>query len=589
MGRMKRRSFYLTMRDGVKIAVDLYLPHGVQPGARLPTILHQTRYWRAIDFRWPVRLFAGVNMYDLLKIRPAFLDHGYAWISVDVRGAGASFGYQTGPYPPESVEDVREIADWIVAQPWSNGKIGVYGVSYDGLTALSALRAGHPAIAACAPTYTVFDLFPDIAGIGGVPFSWFHRTWGLATKTLDANRFAFFNGALSGLLVRGVRPVDADRDRSLLAGAIRDHERNWDVYETSFRVSHRDDPLPYDPEWSFDSFSPHCHLAEIEASGAAILAYSGWLDASFQQAAIRTFLNLKNPGSRLTIGPWDHGGRYNISPTVRKASDYRQHILELLHFFGAPLDGMQVAGAIPGQKPVRYITLVEDRWKEADTWPPPNTHTRSYYLAPNGVLSPDKPAGLEDPDVYRVDYSAGTGAASRWDCLIGGLRSPIVYPDRAEQDRKLLIYTSTPLVEEMEVTGHPLVSLYVTSTARDGNFFAYLEDVDERGGVTYVTEGMLRAIHRKLSDHTPPYRDPVPYRSYRRADAAPMEPGQVTELVFDLLPTSYLFRAGHRLRLALAGADRDHFFIAPGEPPLHRFYRDKDRPSRIDLPVMDRG
>jgi putative CocE/NonD family hydrolase len=576
------------MRDGVKIAVDLCLPDQVQPGARLPAILHQTRYWRAIDFRWPVRLFVGSNMYDLLKIRPAFLDYGYAWISLDVRGAGASFGYQTGPYPSESVEDVREIADWIVAQPWSNGKIGVYGISYDGLTAFSALRAGHPAIAACAPTYTVFDLFPDIAGIGGVPFSWFHRTWGMATKTLDANRFAFLNGMLSRLLVRGVRPVDADRDRALLGQAIHEHERNWDVYETSFRMSHRDDSLPYDPDWSFDSFSPHVYLEEIEASGAPIFAYSGWLDAGFQQAAIRTFLNLKNPGNRLTLGPWDHAGRHNISPTVRKVSDYRQHILELLHFFGESLEGEPVAGVLPDRKPVRYWTLVEDRWKESDSWPPPHTQTRTYYLAPDGGLSPERSSSPGACDAYRVDYSAGTGAASRWDCLIGGLRSPAVYPDRAEQDKKLLTYTSASLAEEMEVTGHPVVRLYVTSTARDGNFFAYLEDVDELGGVTYVTEGMLRAIHRKLSSDAAPYLDTVPYRSFRRADATPMEPGQVTELVFDLLPTSYLFRAGHRLRLALAGADKDHFFIAPGEPPVLGFHRDAKHPSHIDLPVMAR-
>jgi putative CocE/NonD family hydrolase len=260
---MKRRSFYLTMHDGIKIAVDLCLPDRVEPGARMPAILHQTRYWRAIDFRWPIGLIVGLNMYDMLKIRPAFVDRGYAWISVDVRGSGASCGSQIGPYPPESVEDVREIADWIVAQPWSNGKIGVYGISYDGFTAISALRARHPAILACAPTYTVFDLFPDIAGIGGVPFSWFHRTWGMGTKALDANQIGFFTGLLPKLVGRGVRPVDSDRSRSLLADAIRDHERNWDVYETSFRMTCRDDSLPYDPEWSLDRFSPHSYLEEI--------------------------------------------------------------------------------------------------------------------------------------------------------------------------------------------------------------------------------------------------------------------------------------------------------------------------------------
>jgi putative CocE/NonD family hydrolase len=589
MGAMRRQSFYLAMHDGVKIAVDLCLPDRARSGSRLPTILHQTRYWRAIDFRWPVGLFSGLNMYDMLKIRPAFLSHGYAWISMDVRGSGASYGHQTGPYPAEAVEDVRQVADWIVGQAWSNGRIGVYGISYDGLTAISALRARHPAILACAPTYTVFDLYPDIAGIGGVPFSWFHRTWGLGTKALDANKVGFYAGLLPKLVARGVRPVDADRRRKLLMQAIGDHARNWDVHETSFRVNYRDDSLPYDPGWSLDSFSPHSHLEEIAASGAAVYLYSGWLDAGFQHAAIRYFLNLKNPGSRLTIGPWDHGGRYNVSPTIQRKSDYRQHILDLLHFFGAHLNGAEVADGIPGQGSVRYFTLGEDLWKEAETWPPPNSHAITYYLAAGNALSPSRPIGAEGSDAYRVDYSAGTGQASRWDSLIGGLHNPKVYMDRVEQDRKLLVYSSIPLAEQMEVTGHPQVRLYVTSTAVDGNFFAYLEDVDEQGRVTYVTEGMLRAIHRKLSSRTPLYHDLVPYHSFNRADAAPLEPGEVTELAFDLLPTSYLFRAGHRVRLALAGADRDHFFVPPGEPPVLRFYRDSEHSSRIDLPVISRG
>jgi hypothetical protein len=337
-----------------------------------------------------------------------------------------------------------------------------------------------------------------------------------------------------------------------------------------------------------DSFSPHLHLEEIEASGAAIYAYSGWLDAGFQHAAIRYFLNFQNSGNRLTIGPWDHGGRYNVSPTVRKEAAYRQHVLELLHFFGSHLDGPEVASAIPGQKPVRYFTLVEDRWKEADSWPPPNTGMATYYLAAGNALSSDKPVIPAGWDDYRVDYSAGTGAASRWDSLIGGLHNSNVYSDRVQQDEKLLVYTSDPLAEQMEVTGHPLVRLHFSCTARDGNIFAYLEDVDEQGGVTYVTEGMLRAIHRKLSMRTPPYRDLVPYRTFNRADAAPLQPGEVSELAFDLLPTSYLFRPGHRIRLALAGADKDHFFIPPGEPPVYRFYRDRELSSRIDLPVMAR-
>lgn len=585
---MKRRSLYLTMRDGVKIAVDLCLPDHVPTGARLPTILHQTRYWRAVDFRWPVGLLRGANGYDDVGVRPAFLRHGYAWVSVDVRGSGASYGYQTGPYPPESVGDVWEIADWIVQQPWSNGKIGTYGISYDGFTAVSALRARHPALAACAPTYTVFDLYPDIAGIGGVPFTWFHRTWGQGTKALDANRLGLITGWLPRLVVKGVRPVYEDRRRVLLAEAIRTHAGNWDVYETSFRISCRDDRLPYDPDWCFDTFSPHYHLADIQASGAPIYAYSGWLDGGFCHAAIRYFLNVRTPGTRLTIGPWDHGGMHNISPTVQRKVPFSEHTAELLRFVDAHLKGEEAG--IAAEEPVRYYTMVEDRWKRSAEWPPPGTRRLPCYLAPGNALAIGEPV-FEDGeacDTYRVDYSAGTGDLTRWKTLVGRAPSAHLYGDRAERDRKLLVYTSPPLAEDTEVTGHPFVTLYVASTAKDGNFFVYLEDVDERGNVTYVTEGLLRALHRRVSSEPPPYRDVVPYRSYSRADAAPLVPGEITELAFDLLPTSYLFRAGHAIRVALAGADRDHFFVPPGEPPVLRFYRDADHPSRVDLPVVPR-
>jgi putative CocE/NonD family hydrolase len=138
------------------------------------------------------------------------------------------------------------------------------------------------------------------------------------------------------------------------------------------------------------------------------------------------------------------------------------------------------------------------------------------------------------------------------------------------------------------VTGHPIVHLFAESTARDGAVHAYLEDVDPGGRVTLVTEGHLRLLHRKLSEARPPYRSAVPYRSYEKADAAPMEQGEIAELCFDLLPISYVFFAGHSLRVAIAGADRDHFApIAPGAPTL-RFHCGGVYPARIELPVAAR-
>ena len=138
----------------------------------------------------------------------------------------------------------------------------------------------------------------------------------------------------------------------------------------------------------------------------------------------------------------------------------------------------------------------------------------------------------------------------------------------------------------MEVTGHPLVTLHVSSTAKDGNFFVYLEDVAPRGRVEYVTEGMLRALHRKLSDDPPPYRTPVPYRTFLRVDASALVPGEVAELVFALYPTSYLFKKGHSIRVTVAGADKDHFENNPDAPPTVRIHRSARFPSHIDLPVM---
>ncbi|MCP3985717.1 MAG: CocE/NonD family hydrolase, partial [bacterium] len=159
---------------------------------------------------------------------------------------------------------------------------------------------------------------------------------------------------------------------------------------------------------------------------------------------------------------------------------------------------------------------------------------------------------------------------------------------------------------DLEVTGHPLATLYVTSTAEDGAVFVYLEDVDPDGNIAHVTEGMLRILHRRLSPAPMPmagvaflmpgvpmiptpgasFRMPgVPYRTFDRADAAPLNEGDVAELVFDLLPTSYLFERGHRIRVAIAGADKDHFALIPeGGPPTLQVFREANRASRITLP-----
>jgi uncharacterized protein len=134
-----------------------------------------------------------------------------------------------------------------------------------------------------------------------------------------------------------------------------------------------------------------------------------------------------------------------------------------------------------------------------------------------------------------------------------------------------------------------VVTLFVTSTATDGAFYAYLEDVDPDGRVIYLTEGQLRAIHRRVCDREPPLKLFVPHHSFLREDAMPLVPGEVAELRFGLLPVSALVRKGHRLRLAIAGHDKGTFARIPtqGQPTI-TVRRSLHHTSHIDIPVIPR-
>ena len=235
---------------------------------------------------------------------------------------------------------------------------------------------------------------------------------------------------------------------------------------------------------------------------------------------------------------------------------------------------------------IRYYTLGERVWHTASSWPPPSVRQQRWYFGANGSLGREPPIDSDGADRYTVDFTASTGSANRWHTQAGG---DVVYPDRARADRKLLVYTSAPLARSIEITGNPAITLDVTSTSRDGAFIVYLEDVAPSGRVTYITEGELRALHRKLSPHKPPYALFGPSHSFRRADAEPLVPGRLAELRFVLLPTSVLLRKGHRIRVAIAGADNGTFARIPATGnPVITVARNNTHASSIDLPVHPR-
>jgi hypothetical protein len=581
---VESRSFYLAMRDGVKIAVAVYLPKQRRPDEKLPTVIRATRYYRQFEFRWPFSYI--LNGADVMTRQ--WLANGYARVQVDVRGTGASFGAQYGPWSPDEVKDSAEVVDWVIQQTWSSGVVGFEGVSYHGTAAEMALINRHPAVKAVIPSFTLFDLYADIAYPGGVHLSWFTENWGAATRAMDQNRFARVSPprgspmARIKPLVRGIAPVDDDRDRSQLAQAIRSHEHNWDPHQTVLALECRDERWPTDPHLTADDFSPHHYIEAVNQSGAAVYSYGGWLDGGYPRAAIQRFLSLGNPANRLVIGPWSHGGLFHSGPRLGKPTRFN-HMAEMMRFFDHHLKSMD--NGLGDEEPIHYFTMVEEKWRAARDWPP-QAEMVPFYLQADGRLGEEQPSADDAADIYTVDYSAGTGDRTRWNSVFGG--GAVVYPDRAREDRKLLTYATPPLARDVRITGHPLVTLYVSSSAVDGNFFVYLEDVEPSGRVNYVTEGMLRALHRKVSDEAPPYACVGPYHSCRRNDAAPLEPGQVATLHFDLLPTSYLFKAGHSIRVGLAGADKDNFVVPSSPPPTVTVHRSGMFSSHVILPRVDR-
>ncbi|MDQ3818076.1 MAG: CocE/NonD family hydrolase, partial [Acidobacteriota bacterium] len=488
------QSLYLPMRDGVRIAVDVVLPKELPQGARIPAIMIMTRYWRATEGK-------GIN-----GTKRFFALHGYAVVTVDVRGSGASFGVWMGPQSSDEIKDSGEVVNWIVSQPWSNGAVGAIGVSYEGSTAQMLAVPNNPAVKAVVPQFHEFDLYTDIAFPGGIADDWFVRTWNEANQAADMST--------------AVKRVDADTDGHLLREAIKDHANNLDVYKAVTASVYRDD-RPAGFSQSVDDLSVFRYRKEIESSKVAIYGWGSWMDAATADTCIRRFLNFSNPETEI-IGPWSHGASYDANPFLPAdapvAPSRREQLTESLRFFDYYLKGKPSGAKV--MKSMVYYTMGEEKWKTTTVWPLRGTTMQRWYMRGGGSLSTAAPKESTGEDRYTVDFEATTGKHNRWFTENGG--SDVVYPDRAEEDKRLLTYTSAPLVEDMEVTGYPVVNLFVTSTAADGAFYVYLEDVDEKGRVTYVTEGELRALHRKVSKEAQPFKTLVPYHSFKRKDGAPL-------------------------------------------------------------------
>lgn len=575
----KYHSYYVQMRDSIKLAVDVYLPKKLEAGKKIPTILYLTRYVRAVQAKFPFNLIKDPVLTTVSeKEIELFTSYGYACVIVDVRGTGASQGGRNMEFSPEEVQDGKDIVDWIIAQAWSSGKVGTTGVSYLGTTAEMLLVNQHPAVKACIPRSNIYDLYGYVMYPGGVCQGPFIDVWGYTTKCLDNNNFKAFGGRAK--LARGIHPVHKDKGRVMLNECIANHKNNFDVFSGLQQVKYRDDVQPH-IQLSSDVFSIHTNREKIANSGTAIYRIGGWYDGALAKSCVEGYMNSANT-VKVLVGPWDHGPQSNVSPYAHTKQVNLNVCLEMLRFFDYYLKGID--NGINTEPAITYYTVGAEDWNSANTWPVRSTETKQLFLSTDNTLSSVNTTAKTGNINYKIDYTTTTGGTSRWNSVTGMyMHGPTNYSNRAAENKKLLCFTAAPLLQPTEVTGHPVIKLNLAADANTATVFAYLEDVAPDGTVTYVTEGLFNAEHRKVKDDVV-YKTPYPDHTYNKADALPVLKNEMMELEFDMLPISYQFKKGHSIRVSIAGADAGHFNLP--EPKPENLLVQCGALSYVSLPVV---
>jgi putative CocE/NonD family hydrolase len=553
----ERISQYVEVRDGTPLAADVYRPtaDGELVQAPLPVIWTHTRYQRA-------QQLPGGRIQEGFYTAGELIPYGYVVAVADVRGSGASFGVRSAEFTPEEAMDAYDITEWLATRPWSDGNVGMFGRSYLGISQLFAASQAPPHLRAIFPEMHMFDIY-DLVHQNGVYAADFVENWDPLVRGLDKGTLA------------QVAPVDDDPDGERLAQALALREQNSYPLDLVPAAPYRDSPTPGVGSWA--TISPNTYIDAINASGVAIYQLGGWFDM-YTTDALLWYANLEVP-QRLVMPDWQH-------------QDLEEWLLiEMLRWFDYWLKGID--NGIMDEPSIYYRSIGEREWQATNEWPLPEEQRTEYFFhagpsgsidsVNDGLLLPETPTDPDGRDEYTIDYETSVGPNNRFAAGYGGRFG---YGNLARNDKRALTYTTPPLVVDVEVTGHPVARLVASSTAEDGDFFVYLEEVDEHGYAHYVTEGKLRASHRALGE--PPFENMgLPWHRSYAQDVVPMPEGEPVELVFDLRPTSIVFDKGHRMRVTLTGADSGTFETPRLDPPpTISVLRSADYASLIELPVI---
>jgi uncharacterized protein len=596
----KRVSDYLKMSDGTRLAYDLILPtkDKVVADKPLPTLFKYTPYDRAwtpfaknghfalseLGMPWyyslMVRFRALVMPDGRGKIMDALwrtewlvdmVNSGYAVIVVDRPGTGASFGVLKGDSEIVA-QETDEILNWIAAQKWCDGNIGMFGDSIQAQIQFRAASTSNPHLKAILPATTWMDNYSAVVFPGGVP-----------DKALT-NIYAEANQAFDEMAT----PVDQDKDGTLLAQARAERHNASALAEAVGQF----DGIPYRDSLMGDGTNIWIRdetlyplIDRINRSGVPVYLINGWYDI-YARDNFLIYNNLTVP-KRLLVRPTDHSGIESPGSDI----DYGA---EAHRWFDYWLKGID--NGIMDEPPIHYYlqgVANSQAWQSVDVWPLKNQELTRYYLGPgenagdvsvnNGRTTLVPPTDPKAYDLYKIDYSTTTGDKSHW----AAVAMPHEYPDLRSRDARALTYTTLPLETSLNITGHPVTHLWLQTDAPDLDVFVYLEEVDKNGKATYITQGDLRASHRLLSP-APFANFGLPWHNHFQSELQPIQAGEPVELVFDLLPTAWQLAPGKSLRITVAFADAGNFDTPILNPaPTVQLLRDSAHPSAVEIPIIE--
>ncbi|RBY78688.1 peptidase S15 [Geodermatophilus sp. TF02-6] len=507
----------ITLRDGTVLLADVHRPDTDRP---VPALIAASPYPRQIqDLGLPTGVVeAGASDF--------WVPRGYAHVIVNLRGMCGSEGTWTF-FDSQERLDLHDIVEWVAAQPWCDGQIGMIGISYYAMTQLAAAVERPPHLKAVFPLHLTTSMY-GAARHNGLYSEAFVRSWlsvlGIVSRgnrifrnpllrllrrvllrPAVHRRFATFDGeaALTGLkLIRRLpRPEHPWND--LLRACADEHPTKdawWDDRDLGPRLSRVDIPVYLGSDWT----NVPLHLP------GTFDAWDGLVD---------------NPNVRMAL-LGDHGLPW----------PWESMHVEALAWFDQWLKGRDT-GIMHGP-PIRYVVSGADGWRTAEHWPPKSELTE-VRLSADATLGYDAGAGCRC-------YDSATGH---------------------------LTWVSAPLDEDLDVVGHAELALTATTTATDTGWIVLLEDVAPDGTATSITQGWLRAALREVDEQASvPGRPVLPLR-----DAVPVPPGEPVDYRIPLVATARRFAAGHRIRLTVSSND-----AGPDSRPMLGFTHTPVGPAAVN-------